>query len=117
MSTSASILLIVFILVLVAVVACEIYTNYKNDGKIDPKEALTIISDLNTSIADLVVEYDKLKKVKSEDELGTEKEFIEAKMLEKIKLTNLTIEKAELVSKNLNMIIDYVLANKDKFIK
>ena len=46
-------------------------------------------SDLNTSIADLVVEYDKLKKVKSEDELGTEKEFIEAKMLEKIKLTNL----------------------------
>lgn len=117
MNSQAIILMVIFAIILIGCISYGLYGYYKDDKKIDANEALTILTDVNDSIVELVKEYAKLKESKTDEDYKNEKEYIEEKMLEKLKLTNIEVDKAMLISQNLNIIIDYILNNRDKFIK
>ena len=105
MAKSTVIILIVFVLYVIIDIIYNLYKYKTNDGKITKDEVRSLISDLYDDISILI------NRLPSQDE----KKYIRDQLISLLgnKLNQLSDNEKELLTNNMNAVINFILENKD----
>lgn len=105
MAKSTVIILIVFVLYVIIDIIYNLYKYKTNDGKITKDEVRSLISDLYDDISILI------NRLPSQDE----KKYIRDQLISLLgnKLDKLSDNEKELLTNNMNAVINFILENKD----